>query len=328
MGHVIGAAALALLMLGGWREARATPVIADAQLDYAAAPGCPDAAGFEAIVTGRLGHDAFAASAPDRVIVRIESTGRALEGRLEWRDAAGGSMGKQVFPSRSGDCDELTRAIGFALALQIQLMAATAAEARAGRAPPREARAPVPAAPPPAIQVESAGPAPSGLAGRPSVLVGAGAAGAIGVSSEPVAVGRLFGRAEWSHVAIELAGEASLPSTTHRADGAGFSQEELLASLAGCGVRAPLSLCAVGKVGELRVAGRGVDVPLTASGLTVQAGLRLAASHPVGRRTILAAHIEALGRLTRGTVTLDSMPVWTTPGFIALLGIDVAFRFR
>ena len=132
------------------------------------------------------------------------------------------------------------------------------------------------------------------------MLVGVGAAAGLGVTSDPVAIARLFATAAWSHVAVELAGEVSVPSTTHRADGAGFSQEQVLASLAGCGVRGAWSVCAVGKAGELRVVGQGVDVPLTASGLMIQAGLRLAASHTFGHRTYIVAHVEGLGRLTQG----------------------------
>jgi hypothetical protein len=82
-----------------------------------------------------------------------------------------------------------------------------------------------------------------------------GASAGFGLASDAVMLGRLFATAEWPHVAVELAGEATTPSTTHRADGAGFSQEQVLASLAGCGVRSAWSLCAVGKIGELRVAG-------------------------------------------------------------------------
>jgi hypothetical protein len=286
-----------------------------------------------------LGYHPFRSDAPDRVIVRIESAGRALEGRLEWRDATGAAIGEQAFPSRSGDCAELIRAMGFALALQIQLMAATVGESRAAPPPAPaadEVVAKVPPSPPsvaapPAAQIENAGrgaPETTGQRGGPSLLVGVGAAAGLGVTSEPVAVGRLFATAAWSHIAVELAGEVSTPSTTHRADGAGFSQEQILASLAGCGMRGAWSVCAVGKAGELRVVGQGVDVPLTASGLMLQAGLRLAASHAFGKRTYIVAHVEGLGRLTQGDVTLDSMPVWTTPTFAALLGIDLALRIK
>ena len=270
--------------------------------------------------------------------MRIESAGRALEGRLEWRDATGAAIGEQAFPSRSGDCAELTRAMGFALALQIQLMAATVGENRPAPTPRatdgarRSSRGGAAA-----DGASAGGPAPERgperqirrvTASGPAVLVGVGAAAGLGVTSDPAAVGRLFATAAWSHVAVELGGEVSVPSTTHRADGAGFSQEQILASLAGCGLRGPWSLCAVGKAGELRVVGQGVDVPLTASGLMLQAGLRLAAAHTFGHRTYIVARVEGLGRLTQGTVTLDSMPAWTTPTFAALLGIDVAFRFK
>jgi hypothetical protein len=228
--------------------------------------------------------------------------------------------------------------MGFALALQIQLMAATVGETRsAAPAPPTDAAvAKVPAspaaiAPLPAAQLQNTGSHASDTTshpGGPFVLGGVGAAAGLGVTSDPAAIGRLFATAAWSHLAVELAGEVSFPSTTHRADGAGFSQQQVLGSLAGCGVRGPWNVCAVGKAGELRVVGQGVDVPLTASSLMLQAGLRLAASYTFGHRTYIVAHIEGLGRLTRGTVTLDSMPVWTTPNFAALLGIDVALRFK
>ena len=332
-------AAMAAGLTGVSRIAQARTVVVATQLDYVATPGCPSEATFEAIVAARIGYEPFRADAPDRVIVRIESAGRALEGRLEWRDATGESIGDQAFPSRTGDCDELVRAIGFALALQFQLMETTVAENRAAPppAPPSDATvANVPVPPPaiaplPAAQIQSTGTDASdatGHRGGPYVLVGVGGAAGLGVSSNPVALARLFTTAAWSHVAVELGGEVSFPSTIHRADGAGFSQEQVLASLAGCGVRDLWSVCAVGKAGELRVVGQGVNVPLTASGLMIQAGLRLAASFTFGHRTYLIAHVDGLGRLTQGTVTLDSMAVWTTPTFAALLGIDVALRFR
>jgi hypothetical protein len=333
------AAGLALAVVGASREGRARTADIATQLEYDAAPGCPTVDTFEVIVSGRLGYNPFREEAPDRVVVQIQTSGRALEGRLEWRNASGGSIGEQTFPSRSGDCGELTRAMGFALALQIQLMAVTVTETRASRSAAlpamtaaTETRAPLPsAAPAPTVQVESASPGstePSPRLRGPSVLLGAGVSAGLGVSSEPVALGRLFATTEWSHLAIELAGEVSSPSTTHRADGVGFSQEEFLASLAGCGVWSPWSACAVAKMGELRVVGEGVDVPMAATGLTVQTGLRVAASHLLGSRTCIVARAEGLTRLTQGTVTLDSMPVWSTPRFALVLGVDFALRFR
>lgn len=331
MHRLVGPAVFVLAILGVERAAHARAVVVATQLDYVAAVGCPSAARFEAVVVGRLGYDPFREDAPDRVTVRIEAAGRTLEGGLEWHDAAGGVIGAQTFPSRSGDCNELTRAMGFALALQIQLMAATVGETRPPQPAPVAAATAPPLTPSPATQIETAGSrasSPNDGPHGPFVLVGIGASAGIGLASDPVALGRLFGSVQWSHVAVELAGEATAPSTTHRADGAGFSQQEFLASLTGCGLRSAWSLCAVGKMGEFRVVGQGVDVPLTASGLMIQAGVRLMASHTFGHRTYIIGHAEGLGRLTQGTVTLDAMPVWSTPPFAALLGIDVALRFR
>ena len=317
------------------REGHARTAAVATRLDYAAAPGCPTGDGFQTIVTARLGYDAFRADARDVVIVRVQFAGRTLEGRLEWQDANGGSIGEQTFPSRTGDCAELARAMGFALALQIQLRAATIGESTSAPppAPPMEvAKAPAAlTAPSPVAPVEipvSAMSEPRPPPPGASVVAGAGALAGVGISSKPIAIGRLFATVAWTHAALELAGEVSAPSTTNRADGAGFSQQQFLASLAGCGVQSLWSLCAVGKVGELRVVGQGVDVPLTASGLMIQSGLRLAAAYTLGHRAYIIGHVEGLARLTHGTVTLDSIPVWTSPRFAAVLGIDVAFRFR
>ena len=331
-------AALGFAVIATLNETAARATEVAAQLDYSAAPGCPIAGDFEAVVTGRLGYGPFRKNAGERVIVRIEPAGRALEGRIEWRNAAGGWIGEQTFPSRTGDCGELARAMGFALALQIQLMATAAAEPRAEAEPPPPAgtAAPATAASPPIVAVQPAAqtvigddtPASDPQPVGPSITVGAGGAVGVGVASSAVPFARLLGAVEWSHVAVELAGEISAPSTTHRADGAGFSQQQFLASLAGCGVRRPWSVCLVGKVGEIRVVGQGIDVPATATGILAQAGLRLAVTHKLGSRFQLAAHADGLALITQGIVTLDAMPVWTTPRLAVMFGADIAVRFR
>jgi hypothetical protein len=113
----------------------------------------------------------------------------------------------------------------------------------------------------------------------------------------------------------------------HRADGAGFSEETLLGSLAVCGLRMPLSACAVTKVGEMRVAGEGVDAPASSSGVLLQAGLRVAVTGGLGRHVHIAAHADGVAALARGMVTLNSMAVWTAPRVGAAVGLDLGVRF-
>jgi hypothetical protein len=228
--------------------------------------------------------------------------------------------------------------MGFALALQIQLMATTAAEPRPEAAPPTANVAPPPptAAPSPTdvVTVPATAARPGDTtksdvaAPGPSILVGAGGAVGLGVASSAVPLGRLFGALEWSRVAVELAAEVTAPSTTRPTGGAGFSQQQFLASLAGCGVFPPLNACLVANVGEIRVAGQGVDFPSNSSGLVVQGGLRLAVTQRLGSRFQIGAHADGLALITQGVVTLDSMPVWTTPRLAALLGADFGVRFQ
>jgi hypothetical protein len=89
-----------------------------------------------------------------------------------------------------------------------------------------------------------------------------------------------------------------------------------------------LSACAVAKVGEIRVVGDAVAVPRSAVGILVQTGARLGVTQMIGGRVHVSLHADGLVLLARGVVTLDSMPVWTTPRFAALLGLDLGIRFQ
>lgn len=310
-------------------------------LEYDAVPGCPEVRDFKAVVVGRLGYDPFRESAPDRVLVRIAPRGRAIQGRLEWRDATGRWAGDQTFPSRGGDCGELVRAMGFSLALQIQLLAIASAppdsSADTTPNPDRPAHAPPPPVPaPPAVTPPSserrAVPgvtemAESNRRARPILAIGAGASAGFGLSSSTILLSRLFGTIAWSHLSMELAAELSLPETTRRADGAGFSQQQVLVSVAGCGALQRWSACLLAKAGEIRIVGLAIDVPSSPSGPMFEAGLRLGLTQQLGRRAYVAAHADALANVTRWTVTLDASPVWTAPRFAATAGLDAGVRF-
>jgi len=324
---------LALAALVAVRERAASAGEVAAQLDYVSLPGCPAGTDFEGIVAEHLGYSPFKEDAAQRVIVRIETSGRGLEGLIEWRNETGGWAGERTFPSRSTNCVELVRAMGFAVALQFQLLAAAQAGAQRAPAPPAVVQPRAEAMPAPTLtaspDARNTGPAAarSGLS-APSITAGAGAAAGVGLSPNIGAFGRLFGTLSWSHVAVELGAEASVPSTLRRADGAGFSQQMLLGSLAGCGVSGRWSACVLAKVGQIRISGEGLDAPAAPSALFLQTGLRLAITQPLGHRALLLLHADGLASLTRGIVKIDSMPVWTTPGVAAAAGLDFGMRFQ
>ena len=83
----------------------------------------------------------------------------------------------------------------------------------------------------------------------------------------------------WTHVAIELAAQTSVPVTTRRADGSGFSQQHLLLGAAGCAMFRPWTACVLANAGEVRMAGVDIDRPSSAVAPVVQAGARLGAVH-------------------------------------------------
>src|SRR3954466_327847 len=120
-------------------------------LEYEGLAKCPDAAEFKNIVARRLGYDPFRSGARDRVLVFITPREPTIAGRIEWRDHDGKWTGDHTFPSRSNDCGELVRAMGFALALQIDLLAAArSAESPTEAAPHRhDEPAPSPVTTPP-----------------------------------------------------------------------------------------------------------------------------------------------------------------------------------
>jgi hypothetical protein len=313
-------------------------------LEYAAAPGCPDVSDFKAIVVGRLGYDAFRENAPDRVVVDIASRGSAFEGRIEWRNAEGRWAGDRTFPSRSDDCGALGRAMAFALALQIQFSAKasaspgsnqTAAPTETGRTSEAAASpTPAPMASPPASNVQERARALTKettslyLAPRPTLAVGAGALVGFGLSSGAVPFGRAFGSVAWQRSSLELAAEVAWPTTTRREDGAGFTQQQLLVGVAGCGDFQPGSACLLAKAGAIRIVGKDLDNPRSPWAPILETGLRLAVQQRLGRRLYLAARAEGMVNVTRWRVSLDQNLVWTSPRFAATIGLDLGVRFH
>lgn len=310
-------------------DARAVPLTV--RLDYAAGPGCPDAAGFAAVVAARLGYDPFIEKAPQEVVVRIEPGATTIDGRIEWRDASGKWAGEQTFPSVSTDCPHLARTMGFALAVQIQLLATAAApdtDAAAPAPPASPAAGQSPAPPSPSVTSATAVGSPPATEHRPTFAIGAGPAVGFGMSSGPVALGRLFAVAAWTHVSLELAAITSLPATSRREDGAGFSQQLFLASAAACATSTRWNACLVANAGVAQMAGEDVDLPTSASAPVVEAGARVRLIQHLGAHVFLSEHADGLVNVTRSRGTLDHVPVWTAPRFAGVLGLEAGLHFR
>jgi hypothetical protein len=264
----------------------------------------------------------------------VSSADDTISGELVWRDDTGKSTGKQSFPSRTNRCSQVIEAMGFALAVQIQLLeieddgipkasqgarAAASTPLKSNIAPERSTLE---------RQVPVVAQRSEPHAAAPRFSIGGGGALDVGMSSQLVPSGRVFAGLRWAVAAVELALEATTPVTTRRADGAGFSQWYLLLSGAGCGAIEPWSACAVFKAGVVRVAGRDIDVPNGASGAILQSGLRLALNQRLTSGTSLSFRGEGLVNLTRWSVTLDHFPAWSAPRLGFESGLDFVVLFR
>ena len=342
-GPLIGVGALCLCLLNPARVWANTPGYA-VTLEYASAPSCPGAAALEAVVVARLGYDPFSNDAPHHVFLSIVPNGASFDGRIEWRDAEGKWAGDRTFSMASGDCLRLTRTMGLALAVQIQLLAAQGAVIADDRERAPEAEPPPkPAAKPPEskpdagstpprpkddpriVSAESRSP-PAGS--RLVFAIGAGPSIGIGMAPSPIPLGRVFGVLAGQHASLELGAEVSLPATARRADGAGISARLLLLSVAGCEAIERWNGCLVLKAGEVSLAGEDIDRPTSTRLPLVDAGVRVGFSQPLGAHAFVNAHAEGLAILTRWTASLDDVPVWTVPRFALALGIDLGVWFR
>jgi hypothetical protein len=319
------------------------PTRLNVTLDYVAGSGCPDAAAFKSVVITRLGYDPFIEDATDHVLVRMAPHDRTTDGSIEWRDATGNWTGDQTFPSVGTDCPGLARAMAFVLAVQIQL------QARASAAAPPTVTTPLESQPPPSANAAEPIPkpplAPTAVSGsppepaianamrpspgdeRPALRIGFGPSVGFGMSSAPILLGGAFGSLVWRRVSVELAAAASVPATTRRADGAGFSQQHLLASVAACAVVTRWSACALANAGEIRMAGENIDRPTSATAPLVEAGARVRFSQNLGDRGFVTAHADGVVNLIRWTASLDQVPVWTAPRLAAAFGVDAGVCF-
>ena len=332
------------LMLVASRALAAPVLFVD--LKYAIDPelhGCPSEGDFRSIVGQHLGYDPYRADATLHVSVRAQTVERGIEGAIDWNTPTQESLGERRFTSRSRDCHELMVTMGFVVAVEIQLLAtdiatglASAPQAANAATPAsvasREENEPVVARPAPPGRPEGPPPLkiPSSARGSTpwSAIAGLGTAAGLGLGPNPIAQGRVFFGLQHAAASLEIGAEASLPTTTRRTDGIGFHQNLLLGTVAGCGRYRFASACALGKFGQIRVSGLGVDVPSSPTGFIAQAGPRLAATLELGGQILLLGHADALLLLTPWTVELNHTAIWTMPRFGAALGIDLAARFR
>jgi hypothetical protein len=293
-------------------------------LAYTADPTleCPSGAELTSSIARQLGYDPFTSepSAPQLRVV-ITKLVDGAEAQIEWIDQHQQSEGERRLASGGSGCTELARSLPFALAVQIQLHAASAG-AQVTPAPP-EIKAPpdTPPKPPSARPV---------LRAKPPrlILVGVGALARHGLTPGVSPGLRLLGvlsRKSWS---FELSVHATWPAELRRPDATGFTARELGANLVPCLRWDPVGLCAVGTLSVLHVRGQGVDHIGSPSSIGGGVGGRLQLFWPALERVGIVVQGEALAVLSPRDVLLNRTTVWSTApvAFTAILDFTAIFR--
>ncbi|MGD0835622.1 MAG: hypothetical protein ABSB49_03140 [Polyangia bacterium] len=159
------------------------------------------------------------------------------------------------------------------------------------------------------------------------LVAGAGPAFGLALAPHPIALGRVFLGLALGRALLELGAEASLPATLHDQGGAGFEDQLALGALAACGESLSIYLCAVGRLGAMRIRGVGLVRPFSPTGLLAQSGARLSYALALGHGLALLTHADALYLLSPWTVDVNGAATWKMPRFGIEAGVDLQIEF-
>ncbi len=325
-------------------------------LDYeveGSAERCWDEPAFRRAVAKSVGYDPFRSEAALSVDVHVDASAALVDGRVEWRNAEGASMGERRFRAKDGDCTTLLTEMSFAVGLQIELLrprqkgSTTASPALVpGTTTPSTSTSssPTPAPPPkkPPSEQPSASTSADGATAERDLSasgssasaedwrfwVGLGPSVAFGAAPSVTGHGRLFVGARRWQLSLELGAEGTIEVTEREPDGTGFTERLIGGSATACGHVRLLVGCAIVKAGQLRISGIDVNEPLSPTALVLQAGIRLGAQWELSEVWFLTPHVDALALLTPRAIALNEATVWDMPPLSVLAGIDVGGRFR
>jgi hypothetical protein len=303
---------------------------------------CPNAVEFRSFITKELGYDPYRSGSALGLRVRVSSTTNGLEGNFDWTQNSVNHVGERRFLGRHSECHKMMASMGFAVAVQLQLMAT---EPTTNSQTPGKTRGnDVPTDLPTndlgtngtAVQQSEVTVNPKSFTTRSTHrptradwtwFAGAGPAYGMGLAPAAVVQGRTFLDIRHGWVGFEFGGELTVPVTKHYATNGGFQHQLQLGTMAACGWYSQLAICGVAKLGRIQVKGVDLDVPASPKGFLAQTGPRLVYAIDVGDHLIVLGHVETMGLLTSWKVEINAIPVWTLPRFSSVVGIDVALRF-
>ncbi len=298
---------------------------------------CPTDADLRAAVAERLGYSPFAAQASRTIVASMRREKDTWRGAIQVADTEGRITGTRELTSNAASCADLGSTLALTIALVLDPDAATGPQK-----PNPEAVAP-PALPSPGLPVavrtalpdaenpfyETPRPPPPVVRARVSVAGGIGAVSSLGAAPS-VAIGvEAFVGITAGSFRLELEGRADAPASGDTAGGAAARTSLAIGTLSPCYVRGVLALCGLASLGAL--SGEGVGSSTARSrldtGLFAAIGARVAVEAPLGSTLFVRVHGDFLVPLTRTSLDVGGLRVWTNPPFSGALGLSLGMRF-
>ncbi|MBI5482810.1 MAG: hypothetical protein HY906_28400 [Deltaproteobacteria bacterium] len=287
----------------------------------------------------RLGRDPFRDSAPRLIRVAITRAGAGLQARIVTLEPSGTVSGVRSLGSPRSDCAELAAAVGLALAIAIDPLAASGRPPETWDEPaPASQPATAPAAPDRASAPAAAEPRADGtttvhLAPRPPAaaperlfwFASGGALVALG-SAPGVTAGLVVQvgvRRGGFSFAVE--GRGDFPREASAGDGGVYASLGL-ALVVPCYRFSRFAACGLLAGGGLRGSAHNLGEAHQELTAFAAAGARLAAEFAVGRRFWLSIQTDLLAPLTPTSIQVDGASVWRTPAVSGTFGVMLGGR--
>ena len=290
-----------------------------------------------AAVSARLGYDPFFDRAPETVFVEIQRHSHAFALVVKLIDANHKQRGARAMSVKGDDCSAVIDAIGLSVSLAIDPATVTGSPPPAPPAPPLPAPAPATAdpmrvaAPDADAMVTPATKAPT-LRSDSAVFfphVGLGTFGSANAVPAATAGATVMVGVGWRALSVDLEGQVDAPATGDSALPPLQVRSWLMAAtLVPCFHVGTMFGCPVVSVGRFTATARNVRSAVENHGPWSALGGRVGGEWTLRARLSMQVYGQVLATMTRDTLWVDWIPVYTVPAWSAGLGLALAWRFR
>jgi hypothetical protein len=315
----------ALLTVAFALLARSSSAAPATRLVYSREPGaekCADDGALRSAVAARLGYDPFFPWAKTTLVANVQREGGAYRAHIALLDDKGLARGTRDLVDTREDCAELLPAMALGISIALDML-----DPRPPAPPPPEPKRPEDEPPPPEPEAPQEPEAPRAPAPPPSaplrIEVGVDGVASAGVLPAPAPGFDAFGRvraAAWS-LGLEVGADAPVSKQDRFASTATVTV--VGGAVVPCVHVRSLGLCGLAYLGVLHAS----SGPESATSALPALGVRVTTEVPLSERLRARLHGDLISTLSRPTLRLDNLDLWTAYPAAGRLGLGLVYRF-